>query len=103
MQKLTFFPNPVSENLLIDWRNESSDAYVQVEVLMYGRMILDQKCTFGPILQVSFRGLAEGIYHVQSERRTRQVFRDRFSFQLINFWFESDIFVLLQRRNVKKI
>lgn len=68
MQKLTFFPNPVSQDLLIHWRNESLDAYVQVEVFdVYGRMILDQKVPSGPILQVSFRGMAEGIYHVQAK------------------------------------
>ena len=67
-QKLSFFPNPVSENLLIDWRNESSDAYVQVEVFdVYGRMILDQKVPSGPILQVSFRGLTAGIYQVRAK------------------------------------
>ena len=72
---VTLFPNPVSENLVIDLSSVSSEEVVIELFDMAGKLLAKSNNFNGPIISIDMTGISNGLYQVKLSSKTAQTMK----------------------------
>ena len=72
---VTLFPNPVSENLVIDLSSVSSEEVVIELFDMAGKLLAKSNNFNGPIISIDMTGISNGLYQVKLSSKTAQTIK----------------------------